>query len=63
MFYKIGTSPQSTVYGTNLSLGAVKLSHVWNIVTTYSMYLNTLRTLIEVEVIQSINGQCVVRVF
>jgi hypothetical protein len=63
VFYKIGTSPQSTVYGTNLSLGAVKLSHVWNIVTTYSMYLNTLRTLIEVEVIQSINGQCVVRVF
>jgi hypothetical protein len=63
VFYKIGTSPQSTVYGTNLSLGAVKLSHVWNIVTTYSMYLNTLRTLIEVEVIQSINGQCVVHVF
>jgi hypothetical protein len=46
-------NPQSTVYGTNLSLGAVKLSHVWNIVTTYSMYLNALRTLIEVEVIQS----------
>jgi hypothetical protein len=38
-----------------LSLGAVKLSHVWNIVTTYSMYLNALRTLIEVEVIQSID--------
>ena len=53
MFYKIGTSPQSMAYGTNLSLGAVKLSHVWNIVTTYSMYLNALRTLIEVEVIQS----------
>jgi hypothetical protein len=30
-----------------MSLGAVKLSHVWNIVTTYSMYLNALRTLIE----------------
>jgi hypothetical protein len=36
-----------------LSLGAVKLSHVGNIVTTYSMYLNALHTLIEVEVIQS----------
>ena len=42
------------VYDTNLSLGAVKLSHVWNIVTTYSMYLNALRTLIEVEVIASV---------
>jgi hypothetical protein len=28
-------------------LGAVKLSHVWNIVTPYSMYLNALHTLIE----------------
>jgi hypothetical protein len=42
---------ENPVYGTfNF---AVKLSHVWNIVTTYSMYLNALRTLIEVEVIQS----------
>jgi hypothetical protein len=38
---------------TEKEWGAVKLSHVWNIVTTYSMYLNALRTLIEVEVIQS----------
>jgi hypothetical protein len=31
-------NPQSTAYGTNLSLGAVKLSLVWNIVTTYMYY-------------------------
>jgi hypothetical protein len=48
--------PQSTAYGTNLSLGSVKLSHVWNIVTTYFMYLNALRTLIEVEVIQEMKS-------